>query len=72
MVVIQAQIQALLAAKKGEATERPNIRSNIENIEVTKPLVFNREARKIGGSITVCKLYLRIRIREVSVEEQIQ
>ena len=69
MVVIQAQIQALLAAKKGEATERPNIRSDIE---VTKPLVFNREARKIGGSITVCKLYLRIRIREVSVEEQIQ
>ena len=69
MVVIQAQIQALLAAKKEEATERPNIRSDIE---VTKPLVFNREARKIGGSITVCKLYLRIRIREVSVEEQIQ
>ena len=69
MVVIQAQIQVLLAAKKEEATEGPNIRSNVE---VTKPLVFNREARKIGGSITVCKLYLRIRIREVSVEEQIQ
>ena len=69
MVVIQAQIQALLAATKGEATEGPNIRSNVE---IAKPLVFNWEARKIGGYITVCKLYLRIRIREVLVEEQIQ
>jgi len=71
LVVIQAQIQALLAATKGEATKGPNIRSNVE---IAKPLVFNREARKIGGYryITVCKLYLRIRIREVLVEEQIQ
>jgi len=51
-----------------EATKRSNIRSNIE---IAKLPVFNREVGKIGGFITVYKLYLRIRIRETKVEEQI-
>jgi len=41
-------------------------------MEVAKPPVFNGEAGKVGGFIIVCRLYLRIRIREVTVEEQIQ
>ena len=49
--------------------ERSNIRSNIE---VAKPLVFNREAGRVEKFITVCRLYLRIRMREATVEEQIQ
>jgi len=69
LAVIQAQIQTLLAVTKGGVTKEPNIRSNVE---IAKLLVFNREARKIGGFITVCKLYLRIRIREILVKEQIQ
>jgi len=41
-------------------------------IEIAKLLVFSREASKIGQFITACRLYLRIRIREATVEEQIQ
>ena len=50
-------------------TERSNTGSNIE---IAKPLVFNKEVEKIGGFIIACKLYLRIRIRRAMVEEQIQ
>jgi len=69
---MQAQIQALIirrvVVEAEEATKGSNTRSNIE---IAKLLVFNREVGKIGGLITVCKLYLRIKIREAKVEEQI-
>ena len=67
---MQAQIQALLVVMGGrEATERPNSEANME---VAKPPIFSREARNIAGFITVYKLFLRIKIRGVVVEEQIQ
>ena len=48
-------------------------RSNIgSNTKVTKLQIFNKIAGKVSGFIIVCKLFLRIRMREIAVEEQIQ
>ena len=42
------------------------------NIEMVNPPMFNGEASRVGGFITVCRLYLRMRMRGATVEEQIQ
>jgi len=42
------------------------------NVEVAKPPVFNGEGEKVGDFITACRLYLRMKIRGIIVEEQIQ
>ena len=49
--------------------EKPNIESNIK---MAKPLVFNEEVEKFGSFIMACRLYLRMKIRGIIVEEQIQ
>jgi len=41
-------------------------------MEVTKSAIFNREVGKVGGFIIVCRLFLRMKLREISVEEQMQ
>jgi len=58
------QIQVLLTAIR-----EPNTGSNVE---VAKLLVFSREAEKVEGFVMACRLYLRIRMREIMVEKQIQ
>ena len=41
-------------------------------MEMAKPSIFNREVERVGGFITVCRLYLRMKIREATVEKQVQ
>ena len=42
------------------------------HMEVAKLVIFNGEARRVGGFVTTCRLYLRMKMREVIVEEQVQ
>ena len=68
---MQVQIQALIT--EGAGAERGAMRSNIEpQMEVAKLSVFNGEAGRVGGFVTACRLYLRMKMREAMVEEQVQ
>ena len=71
LVAMQAQIQALLVAQGGAEGEAA--RSNMgSHMEVAKLAIFNGEATKVGGFITACRLFLRIKLRGATVEEQVQ
>jgi len=39
--------------------------------EVAMPAIFNGETEKMGGFVMVCRLYLRMKMREATVEEQV-
>ena len=72
MATIQAQIQALLAVQGGTGAGRETAGSNMgSNMEVAKPAIFNGEAEKVGGFITACRLYLKMKMRGNTVEEQV-
>jgi len=73
LVAMQVQIQALLAVAEGAVTGGTTTGSNAgPHIEVAKPAIFNGEAGKVGGFITVCRLFLRMKLRGATVEEQVQ
>ena len=46
--------------------------SRTYQMEVAKPAIFSGEAGKVGGFIRVCRLYLRMKMREAMVEKQVQ
>jgi len=70
LAAMQAQIQALLAVQGGAGTGGAGTGPNAGSyIEVAKPAIFNGEAGKVGGFITACRLYLRMKMRGSMVEE---
>ena len=54
--------------EEGKVTEGPNIRSSVK---MAKPPVFNGEVGKVREFIMAYRLYLRMKIRGVTTEEQI-
>jgi len=69
LAAMQAQIQALLVTQGGGEARGSNMESHME---VAKPAIFNGEAAKVEGFITACRLFLRIKLRGTTVEEQMQ
>ena len=53
-------------------TEREITGSNMgPQVEMAKPAIFNGESGKVGGFVTACRLYLKMKMREAMVEEQV-
>ena len=75
LTTIQAQLQALLATEGivGEVVAveifQPNTGSNVK---VAKLQTFNGKAEKVSGFLMAYRLYIRTRMRDAVVEEQIQ
>jgi len=71
LAVIQVQIQALIAG--GVVTGRGMEGSNVgSHMEMARLSIFSGEVGKVGGFIMAYKLYLRMKMREAPLEEQIQ
>jgi len=57
----------------GAGTEGVTTGSNLgPHMKVVKPAIFNGEAGKVGEFITACRLFLRMKLRGATVEEQVQ
>ena len=72
LAVMQMQIQALLAERTGGGEAMPREVGREGGVEIAKPQIFDSTSSKVAGFITACKLYIRMRLREEPVEEQVQ
>ena len=66
------QIQTLLAEEAGRGEMAPREVGRSGGIEVAKPQIFDGMTARVADFITVCKLYIKMRIRKELVEGQIQ
>jgi len=62
---LQEQVKVLIAQLAGRSL------GATMTTEVAKPQVFNGTSSKVSDFVSACKLYLRIKMREAVVEEQI-
>ena len=66
------QIKALLAAVGGAGGERGTTGSNMgSHMEMAKLAIFSGKVEKVGGFIMVCRLYIKMKLRGNTVEEQV-
>ena len=72
LAAMQAQIQALLAGGAGGGETAPKEVERGGEAEVAKLQIFDGMTARVAGFITACKLYIRMRMREETVEGQIQ
>ena len=72
LAAMQVQIQALLVGKAGGGEAMPREVERGRGVEVAKPQIFNGMLSKVTGFIMACKLYIRMKLREEPVEEQMQ
>jgi len=72
LAAMQVQIQALLAAQGEAGAEAGAVGSRLgSHMEMAKPAIFNGEAGKVGGFVTACRSYLKMKVREETVEKQV-
>ena len=64
---LQEQMEALTAQLAGRAGRG----GAMVNTEMAKPQLFNETAAKVTGFVGVCKLYIKMKMREAVIEEQI-
>ena len=68
MLLAVGEVRAVAVVVAAELSQS-NTRSNID---VAKLPTFNREIEKIADFLIACKLFIKIKIRDVVVKEQIQ
>ena len=64
-------MQILLAGREREEAVVVLELNTRSNIKVAKPPIFNRDTSKVLKFLMVCRLYIRMRMRNTLVEKQI-
>ena len=67
MLLAVGEVRAVAVVVAAELSQS-NTRSNVD---VAKSPIFNGEAEKIADFLIACKLFIKIKIRDVVVKEQI-
>ena len=68
--ITELQVFVVTHAKREREGEIASRSNNVLNTEMARLFLFNGEASKVVGFVTVYKLYIKMRIKEISVKEQ--